>query len=76
MFYVCRCYLRPENKIKVSERKYLKSQQNDKGNNSFRLCNKKIKLARCARSHIHRFFLILVSCQYNVLYAYIAPYHK
>ena len=27
-----------------------------------------------ARSHIHRFLLILVSCQYNVVY--IAPYHK
>ena len=33
-----------------------------------------LKLARSARSHIHRFLLILVSCQYNVVY--IAPYHK
>ena len=33
-----------------------------------------LKLARSARSHIHRFLLTLVSCQYNVVY--IAPYHK
>ena len=36
--------------------------------------NVNFKLARSARSHIHRFLLILVSCQYNVVY--IAPYHK
>ena len=64
-------------KINVSERKYLKYQQNNEGNNSLLLdCEnvKRIKLARCARSHIHCFILILVSSQYNVVY--IAPYHK
>ena len=33
-----------------------------------------VKILKLARSHIHRFLLILVSCQYNVVY--IAPYHK
>ena len=71
VYYVCRCYLRPENKCfweKVSE----VYQQNDEGITVLDCENvKKFKLARCARSHIHKFFLILVSCQYNVVY--IAP---
>ena len=60
-------------KINIYEREYLQYQQNDEGNNSFRLW-KNFKLARSARSHIHRFLLILMSCHNNVVY--IAPYHK
>ena len=51
-------------------RENLKYQQNDEGNI---LDCENVQIFKLARSHIHRFLLILVSCQYNVVY--IAPYH-
>ena len=63
--------LRPE--INVSERKYLK--YTNKIMKEITVLEwenvQKIKLARFARSHIHRFLFILVSCQY-VAYTYSA----
>ena len=66
MYYVCRCYLRPENKY-VSETKYLKYQQNIEGNSSLECENVKIF------SFKNQF---LVFCQYNVVQVILAPYHK
>ena len=62
--------MRLEN-IYASETKYLKYQQNIE-NISFRMWNAKI-FYKLARSHIHRFFSMLVFCQYTVVYSRAIP---